>query len=149
MQTKIDPAKAEAPELIRVLAEKPCSCLSSNFSSGCCGACYAEDRHSHACNRCEDGLANSWASEPCPKMQTVFHPDTCGCVNDRVPKAVRLEVLFEHGITSVKEDFEPRNSREGYLATHGWSLLNPPQGRGETPLLAALRAVVRSQMSDE
>ena len=99
------------------------------------------------------GLAFLWASEPCTNpFHTSGHEipgfNECPiCNGGRVPKAVGLEELFEQGITDVTQDPKPRRKEETYVARYGWSLINPPKGRGKTPTLAALRAVAQAYIA--
>lgn len=133
---------AEAQELIRGLAEQPCPSWVHSQTT------YGSD-----CRDCQGtGLAFPWASEECPpcyvcpehgRKATVDEDGccvTCGadapeCSDGRVPKDVRLEevlpMLCEPGKGLVIQQF--------FDGTWRIRLSD-----GETPLLAALRAVVGS-----
>lgn len=69
-------------------------------------------------------------------IQAISDHKTCNG-SGRVPKALTSDDLWEHGITRIFKDPATGN----YRAIHGWSLIKPPVGVGETPTLAALRAV--------
>lgn len=147
MTQTIDPTKANIEKLTRWLAEQPCQCDSGVCRKGdpiYCSSCFPP---------C-DGLAFSWASEECSnrlgcpacvaKPKPLVHDaliyargHVCNG-SGRVPKAVGLEELMElypddfWNFTKTKADGEWRvvfRLRDYY---------------GETPLLAALRAVVLS-----
>ena len=142
MTQTIDPTKAEAPDLIRWLAEQPCRC-----SQGCNQGYHTDDPNYRTgvtyCEYCQGtGRAFPWASEPCPGESL----ESCqgeGCLicngSGRVPKAVGLEELFEHGIDFVERSY---SLEQQWAARFGSSW-----GYGETPLLAALRAVAKTEMA--
>lgn len=152
MTQTIDFATAEAPELNRWLAEQPCPRDWGWGPVGNWGT--AEVTHIESCDCQGTGLAFPGASTVCLNQAEhhrllgdaeVCHPECYRCNGSgRVPKDVGLELLFEHGITSVTQDPKPETKEEIYIAVFGWSLIKPPIGKGETPLLAALRAVCAS-----
>lgn len=169
MTQTIDPTRANVDELRRWFADEPCpTCNGSRWNFG--GDDFMERRHEE-CTACLDtdgrptGLAFPWASELCRPCyvclehgrKAIVDEDgccvTCGadapeCDGGRVPKAVGLEVLFEHGLMSVAD-----HSDNGYFAVYGVKTEGTSMkiavfnGKGETPLLAALRAGVRSLRS--
>ena len=125
MTETINIAHAEVPEILAWLAELRVGC--------------GED----LCYCTSPNLAFLWASTRCTvragRMNLDVHGWNCLCNGSgRVPRAVGLEELYKHGIYSVTKYAPDR-----YGAIHD-SDIHILAGEGETPTLAALRAVAES-----
>ena len=156
MTQTIDIAHAEAPELRRLLAELPCAeAYNHQYMEGMPEGGGQPD--GAICADCKEapGLALPWASTQCHHGAIIddvgvrWEQDKCPICNGsgRVPKAVGLEKLFEHGgLTLIRRRDLGRTKQdvsEKFLAVCGTSA---SMFKGKTPLLAALRAVAKALM---
>jgi len=133
-QTDTTAAIAEAR---RRLAEMPCP-EQPPHGSGPEG--YLKFRHWSKCFCQGTGRAFPWASVVCGFVSYTTdgaqHTVACICNGSgRVPKALTTDDLWEHGIYSITKYAPDR-----YGAVHD-SDIHILAAEGETPLLAALRAV--------
>ena len=157
MTQTIDFAHAEAPELNRWLAEQPCSECSGKkriISETLWPDVQSEPVES--CTACLDangeptGLALLWASKECPPwfnhlgkpaswQEGGSHKGHAKCTGSgRVPKALTTDDLWEHGLDFIERSY---SLEQQWAARFGSSW---GYGDGDTPLLAAFRAVAGS-----